>query len=338
MALLNNGNMFTSVEMTDAVNKLPLAPMRFASMFEEKGVRTTTVALELKLNRITLVNDSPRGAPPEYLGGRSVKRQVKTLSTTHLAQADILAPEDIQDIRAFGSTELTTPESVINDKLSVLKRNLDMTRELHRLGAVKGEIMDADGQTVLLNLFDVFGVVQKKANIVFPATVPAADNPVLSAILNAKRKGEAAMGGNPYSHFEAIIGSNFYDMLTGHELVRKYFQDWLARKADYGDNDYRKRGFTYGSVTFFEASEVVGGVTLVEPNKGHLYPVGPGIWKAWHSPADWMETVNTIGLPFYARMEERRLGRGFDIEVQSNPLTLCIYPEALVELTAQKGS
>lgn len=32
-----------------------------------------------------------------------------------------------------------------------------------------------------------------------------------------------------------------------------------------------------------------------------------------------METVNTIGLPFYARMEERRLGRGYGIEVQTNP-------------------
>lgn len=336
MALLNNGNMFTSAEMTDAVNKLPLAPMRFASMFEEKGVRATTVALELKSSRIALVTDSPRGAPPEYLGGRGGKRQVKTLSCCHLAQADILSPEDIQDLRAFGTTELATPESVINDKMLVLKRNLDMTREMHRLGAVKGRVLDVDGQTELLNLFEVFGVSQKKVNISFPATARDADNPILSAILNARRKAEAAMGGNPYSHFEAIIGSNFYDMLTGHELVRKYFQDWLARKADFGDNDYRKRGFTYGSVTFFEASEVVGGITLVEPDKGHLYPVGPGIWKAYHAPADWMETVNTIGLPFYARMDERRLGRGFDIEVQSNPLTLCIYPEALVELTATK--
>lgn len=335
MALLNNGNLFSSMEMTDAVNKLPLVPMRFGRMFEEKGVRTTHVALELKASRITLVNDSPRGAAPEYLGGRGERRQIKTLTTTHLAQADVLAPEDIQDVRAFGTTELTTPESVINDKMQVLKRNMDMTREMHRLGAVKGVILDADHRTELLNLFDVFGVTQKKVTISFPATVPDAENPILSAILNAKRKGEAAMGGNPYSHFEAIIGSNFYDKLTGHALVRAYFQDWLARRPDYGDNDYRKRGFTYGSVTFYEASEVVGGHSLVDADKGHLYPVGPGIWKVYNAPADWMETVNTIGLPFYARMEERRLGRGYDIEVQANPLTLCIYPEALIELTAQ---
>ena len=46
-----------------------------------------------------------------------------------------------------------------------------------------------------------------------------------------------------------------------------------------------------------------------------------------------MGYVNTIGLEYYARMDEKPKGRGFDLEVQSNPLTLCTYPEALVELT-----
>ena len=45
-----------------------------------------------------------------------------------------------------------------------------------------------------------------------------------------------------------------------------------------------------------------------------------------------METVNTIGLEYYARMDEKPKGRGFDLEVQSNPLTLCTFPEALIEL------
>lgn len=338
MSMLNKDNFFDCVEMTDAVNKLPLMPMRFSSMFESAGVRTTTVGLELLHNRITLISDQQRGSEPEFLAGRGRKREIKTLTTTHLAQADVLAPEDIQDVRAFGSTELVSAATVVNDKMSILKRNLDMTREFHRLGAVKGIVLDADGTTVLHNLFDTFGVKQKKFEVAFPSTAPVSENPILKAVIGAKRAAEQAMGGNAYYRFEAIIGSDFYDMLTGHELVRKYFEDWLARKADFGDNDYRSRGFTYGGVTFYEASEVVGGQKLVENKKGHLYPVGPGIWKQYHAPADWMETANTVGLPYYARMDERLRGRGFDIEVQSNPLTLCIYPEALVELTAKAGT
>jgi hypothetical protein len=28
------------------------------------------------------------------------------------------------------------------------------------------------------------------------------------------------------------------------------------------------------------------------------------------------------------------MGKGWDLEAQTNPLTLCLYPEALVQLTA----
>jgi len=337
MSMLNSADTFSAVEMTDAVNKLPLMPTRFSGMFEEKGVRTTAVALELKAGRITLIADQQRGAEPEYLGGRGRKREVKMLTCTHLPQADTLSPEDIQDVRAFGSTELVSAATVINDKMTVLKRNLDMTREFHRLGAVKGVVLDADGTTVLHNIYDTFGVTPTRMNVRFPASWAANEDPVLTSIVQAKRAAEKGMQGNPYNHFEAVIGSNFYDCLTSHELVRSYWKEWLAHQQDFGDNDYRKRGFTYGNVTFYEASEVVGGRQLVEPDKGHLYPVGPGIWKMYNAPADWMETVNTVGLPFYARMDEKPRGRGYDVEVQANPLTLCIYPEALVELTVKKS-
>ena len=335
MSMLNSADTYTASEMTDAVTKLPLAPLRYSNMFEEKGVSTTTVALEIKQGKITLVSDQPRGSEPEYLAGRGEKRSTKLLSCTHLPQTDVVAPEDLQDKRAFGSTALVGPVTVINDKLQALKRNVEMTREFHRLGAIKGIVYDADGETVLHNIFNTFGVTQKKETITFPATAPENSNPIMSAILGTKRKAEAAMGGNPVNRFEAVIGSNFYDMLTGHILVRKYFEDWLARSKDFGDNDYRKLGFTYAGITFYEASEVVGGRKLVDDSKGHVYPVGPGIYKTYNAPADWMETVNTVGLPFYARMDPRQRGRGFDLEVQANPLTLCLFPEALVELTAK---
>ena len=77
---------------------------------------------------------------------------------------------------------------------------------------------------------------------------------------------------------------------------------------------------------------MVGGKTMVDAKKGHVDPVGPGIFKQYHAPADWMETVNTMGLEYYARMDLKEKGRGIDIEVQSNPLTLCTFPEALIEL------
>lgn len=324
---------FDCTEMTAAINKLPALPVYFRRLFEVKGVRTTTVSLDIRKGRIVLVSDSERNTAPESLAGRGAKREWKHLSCAHLAMSDTLAPEDLQDVRAFGSNEPISAAEVYNDKMQQLKNNLTATMEFHRLGAVKGVVLDADGTNVLHDIFQTFGVAKKTQDIAFPKTAADDANPILTGILKARRHVEAAMGGTPFSHIECVIGSDAYDMLTSHILVRKYFEDWLAHRQDFGDNDYRKRGFTYGGLTFVERSDVVGGHTLVEGKKGHVYPVGPGLFKQYHAPADWMETVNTMGLEYYSRMDVKPKGRGVDIEVQTNPLTLCTYPEALVELT-----
>lgn len=333
MPMQNYPTVFDCTEMTAAVNKLPALPVYFSRLFEVKGVKTTTVSLDIKKGRIVLISDSERNTAPESLAGRGAKREWKHLSCAHLAMSDTLAPEDVQDVRAFGTTEPISVAEVYNDKMQQLKNNLTATMEFHRLGAIKGVVLDANGTTVLHDIFQTFGATKKTLDIAFPKTAADDANPILTSILKAKRHVEAAMGGTPFGHIECIIGSDAYDMLTSHVLVRKYFEDWLVRRQDFGDNDYRKRGFTYGGLTFVERSEVVGGRTMVEAKKGHVYPVGPGIFKQYHAPADWIEAVNTVGLEYYSRMDEKPKGRGYDIEVQTNPLTLCTYPEALVELT-----
>lgn len=333
MPIQNYPTVFDCTEMTAAVNKLPALPVYFRRLFEVKGVKTTTVSLDIRKGRIVLIGDSERNTAPESLAGRGAKREWMHLSCAHLAMSDTLAPEDLQDVRAFGSTEPISVAEVYNDKMQQLKDNLAATMEFHRLGAIKGVVLDANGTTVLHDIFNTFGVTKKKMDISFPKTAADDANPILTSILNAKRHVEAAMGGTPFSHIECIIGSDAYDMLTSHKLVREYFERWLSNRENFGNNDYRKRGFPYGGLTFVERSDVVGGQTMVAAKKGHVYPVGPGIFKQYHAPADWMETVNTIGLEYYARMDEKPKGRGFDLEVQSNPLTLCTYPEALVELT-----
>lgn len=337
MSMMQTPDLYTAAELTEAVNKLPLMPMRMRPLFRQLGVQTTAVGIDFLNGRLVLVSNQDRRDPAQQMHGRGSKRSTKFLSAAHLPLADVVKPDDIQDVRGFGTTEPISKEYVINNKMTDLKNSVAMTTEFHRLGAVQGIVYDADGTTVLHNLFEVFGATQKKMELVFPSNATKM-NPVLKTILDAKRHAEQKLGGTPTQRFEAIVGSDFYDMLTGHELVRKPFEDWQARQQDFGDNDFRRRGFTYGGVTWIESSEIVGDRQLVEPTKAHMYPVGIGVFVQYNAPANWSETVNTIGNEFYARMEPVRMGRGYDLEVQANPLAICTYPEALVELTAKFGS
>ena len=329
-------NIYTPAELTSAITKLPLMPMRLRPLFAQKSVRTTSVALDIRHGRIVLVSNQDRREPPQQMAGRGTSKGTKILQTAHLPLADHVSPDDLQDVRGFGTVEPMTRESLINDKLTDLKNSLNMTVEFHRLGAIQGKIYDADGETVLHDLYEVFDVQQKKVSLVFP-TNSTNFNPVQKAINEAKRHAEDKLGGIPATRFEALCGAEFFDMLVGHKLVREAYNLWAANQAGFGREDFRARGFTYAGVTFIEASEVVAGRQMVDPDKAHFYPVGPDVFIQYNAPANWMETVNTYGLEFYARMDPIPEGRGINLQAQCNPLVICTYPEALVEITASKG-
>jgi len=60
--------------------------------------------------------------------------------------------------------------------------------------------------------------------------------------------------------------------------------------------------------------------------------VAKGVFRMFNAPANYNEAVNTLGQPFYSKAEPRKMGKGWDLEAQANPLAMCLFPEALVEL------
>ena len=62
-------------------------------------------------------------------------------------------------------------------------------------------------------------------------------------------------------------------------------------------------------------------------------PLGvPDLFITRFAPADYEETVNTMGLPRYMRQYMMPNGKGRHIEVESNPISLCTRPTALRKL------
>ena len=66
----------------------------------------------------------------------------------------------------------------------------------------------------------------------------------------------------------------------------------------------------------------------------HRFPLGTvDTFGTYLAPADFNETVNTLGQPLYAKQEPRTFGRGTDLHSQSNLLPICHRPEVLVKAT-----
>ena len=59
----------------------------------------------------------------------------------------------------------------------------------------------------------------------------------------------------------------------------------------------------------------------------------PGLFLTRFAPANYRETVNTIGIPYYAKGEPMKFDTGFELQAQSNPLNICTRPASIIKLT-----
>jgi hypothetical protein len=81
-----------------------------------------------------------------------------------------------------------------------------------------------------------------------------------------------------------------------------------------------------------ELPRPVGGTAFIDTNKCHIFPTGvPGFFRTYFAPADYMETVNTVGQRIYSKQYEMPNGKGVNLDAQSNVLSLCTRPTALIK-------
>jgi len=325
---LFNSDFFTTETLTAAINKAPYVPGQLAALklFEEKGIATTRAAVELKNNVLTLVPNIQRGGPAPIF--RPGGREGVSFDCAHLIQRSTLLADSIQDVREFGTTELKTLAATLNtDHLMPMRSNLEATLEYHRIGAIKGLVIDASGGT-LVDLFAEFGVTQQTIDVDLDTSTTI----VQTKILAAKRLAEAALGAVKPSGWVALCSPVFFDALLGHPSVESFAAGWTA--ASMLRDDVRD-SVSIGGVTFSEYRGSYLGADFIAAGDAYLVPLGvPGLFITRFAPADYAEAVNTEGLPIYAKSHPLPFDRGAMLEAQSNPVNLCTQPRSVIKLTA----
>ena len=155
---------FSMSALTAAINILPnnYGLMDSMGLFPSKPVRFRSVVVEEKNGILTLLPTMPVGSPGTV--GKRGKRKLRSFAIPHIPHDDVVLPEEVQGIRAFGSeSELQTIASVMAEHLQTMRNKHAITLEHLRMGALKGIILDADGSE-LYNLFDLFDITPKVVN------------------------------------------------------------------------------------------------------------------------------------------------------------------------------
>ena len=323
-----NNDAFNVISLTGVINDLTYKPGRLGELglFDEKGISTLAFWVERKGNSLVLIPNTPRGAAGKV--NQIDKSKGFMFGVTHLPETDSILADEIANVRSFGTeTEVKTMQGVVSERLETMRGNLEVTLEYHRLGALKGLIIDADGTTVIEDLFARFGLTKQSHSLI----LGTAGTNVKTKVIEARRKSEKALGGVAYTGHRALCSSGFFDTLTSHAKVNSDFDRW--NNGAFAREDLRK-GFPYGGVIWEEYRGGVGNIEFIEDGKALLVPEGvKDMFQTKFGYANYVETVNTPGLPFYAKQEAMRMGKGIDIEAQSNPFCLNTRPDAVVELT-----
>ena len=68
----------------------------------------------------------------------------------HIPHDSTILAAEVQNVRQFGSEDaMQGVQAVVNQRLQKMNANHEVTLEFLRMGALKGEILDGDGSTIL---------------------------------------------------------------------------------------------------------------------------------------------------------------------------------------------
>jgi hypothetical protein len=257
---------------------------------------------------------------------------MRVFSVPHIAQEDSIYADQVQNVREFGSwDQLRGVQRVVNERFAQMTNDLDVTLEWHMLGAIKGQVLDADATTVLYDMFTEFGVTQMAPIYLDLGNLSPTPGALRRKFDEIAREFEDDMGLGTYDHIHVLVGKNFWDALMQNPEVREVYLvqqqgEWLRQATA------RKGTFTYAGFVFEEYRGKIGSLAFIGDDEARMFPVGvQGLFRTFYAPADFMETVNTLGLPRYARTAPDPTGfnRYQMLHLQANPLFLCTRPRML---------
>lgn len=326
---------FTVARLTAAINNITFVPGRIGELglFQITPTDSTIASMEKKGDVLSLIAPSQRGAAGTTLG--AARSSLIPVNIPHFEINDSVIADSVQNRREFGTDgTLQTVMGKVAQRLQYAANSFSATEELARMGAVQGVITYADGTT--LDLFSLFGISQAaEVDFNLDAASPA------SGILRTTCSGiirtiADALGGLPFNGVRAFCGDAFFDALLAHpEVVDSYrntSQAEILRQGaiSYGGSSYG--AFEFGGIVFENYRGAVGATSFVNTDKCHMFPVGvPGLFQSIYAPADYEETVNTMGERLYSRQYAMPNGKGRFLDSQMNALQICVRPQTLIK-------
>lgn len=321
---------FGMTTLTATVEKLDYIPQTLGSLniFTPVPTRTRSVFVDRRSGGLTLIPTSALGAPPVEL--QVDLRDAVPLQTTRIAKGFTIYAHEIDGIRAFGSqTELSQLQAEYLTRMSRIRNDMDLTHEYHRLGALQGLLLDADGVTVIYDFYEEFGIARPDILEV------DLDDPTFDVRMWCHMVAREMLRGSggaitSVSQIHALAGDAFYDKLVSHPKVERTYENWSAAVDLRGNSAFS--AFTFGGIVWHNYRGTDDNSTVaIAPDEAHFFPTNaPGVFQKAMAPAEFGPFIGTPGQDVYAMnildRDRQAWSRG---ELYSYPLYMCARPDVL---------
>lgn len=330
-----NDDAFSLVHMSEKVDRIPTVPTFLGSLgiFEEESSDTNIISIEQQAQTLNLISTSQRGTAPPM--GTTDRRQLRNFNIPRIAKADQVFAHEIQGVRAYGTqSELESVMAKIAMKQRRLMTDMNLTEEYHRLGAIQGILLDADGLTTIYNWFTEFGISQP-GEIDFDLDNASPASGALMQVIDAARRTAIRALGAMYVpgqvEFLWLCGDTFFDQFTQHPEVRETYLQWEAAASLRDSKAFST--FRFGSMNWHNYQGTDDNSTVAIPaTKAKLVIRGvPGLFRRVNGPHDSMQYANTMGQRYYANLiRDRDRDMWVQPELYAYPLHICTRPEVLL--------
>lgn len=325
---------YTLVEHTGLVNDVDRKEKMIstAKIFKEDGVDTTQIVYERQATKLQLIGSSQRGGAGQTRD-KMKQQDAIYINIPHFQRDDTILAEESQDVKKFGAAdELENTDDALKDRFGIHVLDMDITRELHRISALDGIVLDKDGNE-LINLHEKFKV-DPNANLMVNLGLATAGIRKQIAKHVVKIKKQYA-GAGVITSIDCFCGQEFWEDLIFHPDIEKLYLNWQAAEDMIKLKD-PMGGFTVQGIRFIPYIDDILGTPAIPADEGKIVLNGTDMYETWFAPADYTETVNTQGLPLYAQVLKKHNNKGHDIEIQTNPIDIVTRPDCL--WTLKKGT
>lgn len=340
-----NQDPFRTIQLTAAVDKVPFQPRGLGGLglFDDYPIYVDTAVVEERDGLLTVIPFSERGTPG--LQRTTELRKARSFNVPRLRHEDTITAREVANIREFGT------ESVLMQVMTEMARrlagptgllsNLEFTWEYHRLAAIQGFLLDANG-SIVYDYFNEFGVTPPvEIGFNLAANVEGSLRPICNEVVRGVAR--AAKGAFVLSsQIYAACGDLFWDQFSNHQDVTKTYVNWYqAQELRTGSafattlfepEQLSFQSFYFNGIYWFNYRGSDDGTQIAIPSdKVKFFPRGaPGIFRRILSPGEAIDWVNQLGRPYYARViPDIERNEYVKPEVSSYPLHICTRPAVL---------